>query len=272
MYIRTRQVAGQNGDMQQTERNSHIYNTLSQNAYNNLKDTDPSGTRLYTNASNLTNTNINKSNVRTLQTNHLRAPTSNTFLSDANNTAQESYENKMLLVDQIPSICDTITALNIEIQAIREQGFDIQNEVKSQIQKEFTTKYADLTRRVEQVSHLSNAIQTKNDALTSREQLRDNIISIHDEALTNFSQVLQKLERKISDLESKSIGKDELDVRINNLEHDVKQMWSSMQNQTVALQQEVNSNITNIMGILGLLEQKNKSVQLQLEQIRMIRE
>lgn len=114
--------------------------------------------------------------------------------------------------------------------------------------------------KIRQLAGLSESSKTQLDALQSREQLRDNILQVHDQALTNFSKLAQRLEQRLAEVEAKLLKKTELETRVSNLEHDTQTLFDMVQTKLSQAQKETNENVGNIMGILQLFEEKQKHI------------
>lgn len=93
---------------------------------------------------------------------------------------------------------------------------------------------------------------------------------MHDQALTNYTKIIQRLEQRLNGLEANMLQKDEVDQRLKNLEYDIKQLFDQMQGRFSEVQQESNQNVNNIMSIMNVFEQKQKGIVMQLDQLRLL--
>ncbi|CAL6018383.1 Conserved_hypothetical protein [Hexamita inflata] len=259
MFIRTHTQ----NDQQRNDRTmSRIQNTLNQR--------DPLD-QIEENAlkSNMRFTDLGQ-NIK--QSKVLPDPITSTYdpLTGQNTTARDQFNDKLTKLDTIDQVQETVRNIQIELQRLREDTYQSQNQQKTALQQNFQQKVNDIGAKIDRILGSTNAVSVKTDALQSRETLRDNILQIHDQALTNFSKVVQRLESKISELEAQMIQKDELDQRIRNLEHDVQSLFGQMQSRFAEVSTETNGNVANIMGVLQLFEQKQKAIIMQIDQLRMV--
>ena len=72
----------------------------------------------------------------------------------------------------------------------------------------------------------------------------------------------------MAEVEAKLLKKTELETRVSNLEHDTQTLFDMVQTKLSQAQKETNENVSNIMGILQLFEEKQKHVVQQLDLVK----
>ena len=69
-------------------------------------------------------------------------------------------------------------------------------------------------------------------------------------------------------MEAKLLKKTELETRVSNLEHDTQTLFDMVQTKLSQAQKETNENVSNIMGILQLFEEKQKHIVQELDLVK----